>query len=310
MVPADPLTDPRLQPGSDYVALVLAILLVLTLLAIVAATAIRPGLDRSSLLRKWLTWAVLAPTFALACFTGPVAVALFVTVLGLLAGREYVSLVGLPRSHATVLGVATVTGGLLALGGTTPLLAAVPLFLFVGMLLPVVARDVSRGMRDLAFGALGFAYLPLLLAHAVLMVRDVASGAQLLLATGVAIAFSDIGAYLVGRTIGRHPLSPALSPNKTLEGVAGNVVGAGVGYLIFLPILPEVAGPLVLILPLVVAFAAVWGDLFESALKREFGRKDAGAWLPGFGGLLDRIDSFILVVPVSYYVIRAADAIS
>jgi phosphatidate cytidylyltransferase len=310
MVPAELLTDPRLQPGSGYVALVLAALLVATLVAILAVPALRPGLDRGPLLRKWLTWAVLAPVFALACLSGPAAVALFVTVLGLLAGREYVSLVGLPRTHALVLGVATLVGGLLALGGTTPLLAVVPFFLFVGMLLPVVARDVSRGMRDLAFGALGFAYLPLLLAHAVLMVRDLASGAQLLLATGVAIAFSDIGAYLVGRTVGRHPLSAALSPNKTIEGVAGNVIGAAVGYLLFLPVLPAALSPLILILPLVVAFAAVWGDLFESALKREFGQKDAGAWLPGFGGLLDRIDSFILVVPVSYYVIRAADAIT
>ena len=59
-------------------------------------------------------------------------------------------------------------------------------------------------------------------------------------------------------------------------------------------------------LPPLVAIGAVWGDLFESALKREFGTKDAGAWLPGFGGLLDRIDSLILVLPLGYYGLRAA----
>ena len=57
---------------------------------------------------------------------------------------------------------------------------------------------------------------------------------------------------------------------------------------------------------MIVALGAVWGDLFESALKREFGEKDAGSWLPGFGGLLDRIDSLILVVPLVYYLFRAA----
>jgi phosphatidate cytidylyltransferase len=59
-------------------------------------------------------------------------------------------------------------------------------------------------------------------------------------------------------------------------------------------------------LPPLVAIGAVWGDLFESALKREFGTKDAGTWLPGFGGLLDRIDSLILVLPLGYYGLRAA----
>ena len=61
---------------------------------------------------------------------------------------------------------------------------------------------------------------------------------------------------------------------------------------------------MVLALPLVVAVGCVWGDLIESLLKREFGTKDAGTWLPGFGGLLDRIDSLIVVAPLSYYLVR------
>ena len=83
-------------------------------------------------------------------------------------------------------------------------------------------------------------------------------------------------------------------------------MGAVVGYVIFLPVLPAMPPPLLVALPFLVALGAVWGDLFESALKREFGTKDAGTWLPGFGGLLDRIDSLILVVPLVYYLFRAA----
>jgi phosphatidate cytidylyltransferase len=192
-----------------------------------------------------------------------------------------------------------------ALAGSGSLLAGVPLFLFLGMLLPVVRGDVRRAMRDLAFGALGFAYLPVLLGHAVLLVVEFEAGPQLLFATGSAVAFSDIGAYIVGRTFGRTPLAPSLSPNKTREGVLGNLLGAAAGYALFLPIVPPQVWPAFAVLPVAVALAAIWGDLFQSALKREFGMKDAGTWLPGFGGLLDRIDSFVLVVPVTYYVLAA-----
>ena len=61
---------------------------------------------------------------------------------------------------------------------------------------------------------------------------------------------------------------------------------------------------LVLLLPLVTALGAIWGDLLESSIKREFAVKDAGSWLPGFGGLLDRVDSLIIVVPLSFYFLR------
>jgi phosphatidate cytidylyltransferase len=70
--------------------------------------------------------------------------------------------------------------------------------------------------------------------------------------------------------------------------------------------LPEDSRLLLLaVLPFVIGFGAVWGDLVESGIKREFGAKDAGGWLPGFGGLLDRIDSLILVVPLATYALRA-----
>jgi phosphatidate cytidylyltransferase len=63
---------------------------------------------------------------------------------------------------------------------------------------------------------------------------------------------------------------------------------------------------LVTLLPIVIALGAIWGDLLESSIKREFGVKDAGTWLPGFGGLLDRIDSLIIVVPLAFYFLRVA----
>ena len=132
--------------------------------------------------------------------------------------------------------------------------------------------------------------------------QHIRGGDGLLLAIGMAVALSDIGAFAVGETFGRHALAPRLSPNKTVEGVAGNVLGAYAGFgIMFFAIPGHLMGWPIAILPAIVGIGAVGGDLIESAVKRRYTVKDAGSWLPGFGGLLDRIDSLLLVVPLFYY---------
>jgi phosphatidate cytidylyltransferase len=131
------------------------------------------------------------------------------------------------------------------------------------------------------------------------------AGIALDLALGVACAFSDVGAFVVGRTFGRTPLAPRLSPNKTREGVVGNILGATLGLAAFVPALVPVFGwPFVLALVPLVAGGSLWGDLLESAAKREAGVKDAGAWLPGFGGILDRIDSLLITMALGFWIAR------
>jgi phosphatidate cytidylyltransferase len=127
-------------------------------------------------------------------------------------------------------------------------------------------------------------------------------------ALAVACAGSDVGAFIVGRRFGRTPLAPGLSPNKTREGVIGNLIGAAVGLAPFLVLLRPSFEPIAIaVLVILVAVGALWGDLLESAVKREVGVKDAARWLPGFGGILDRIDSLLLVVPLVYWALRIAD---
>ncbi|MEP6912208.1 MAG: phosphatidate cytidylyltransferase [bacterium] len=113
---------------------------------------------------------------------------------------------------------------------------------------------------------------------------------------------SDVGAYYVGRAIGRHKLAPKTSPGKTWEGVAGGVVAglalATVAHFWFFRELP-----LKLALPLaaVMTTLGILGDLTESALKRGAGAKDAAKILPGHGGALDRLDSLLFNAPLLYY---------
>ena len=117
---------------------------------------------------------------------------------------------------------------------------------------------------------------------------------------------TDIGAYTVGRIAGRHKLWPILSPNKTVEGALGGilfgVVGAlGVRLLVWLSLdKPSLSLNATVVFGVIVAIAAQLGDLMESMIKRDSEQKDASATVPGFGGLLDVLDSLLFAAPVAY----------
>jgi len=106
----------------------------------------------------------------------------------------------------------------------------------------------------------------------------------------VIVALTDIGAYFVGKTIGRRPFSPT-SPKKTLEGVIGGVLIAT--FAGFFAGSALVDWPQALVISLAVSVASIFGDLYESYLKRRAGVKDSGDILPGHGGILDRVDGYL-----------------
>ncbi|WP_379126601.1 phosphatidate cytidylyltransferase [Paenibacillus sp. sgz500958] len=109
---------------------------------------------------------------------------------------------------------------------------------------------------------------------------------------------SDAGAYFVGRSLGRHKLWPAISPNKTVEGAVGGVLISMVISIIFALIVPEqLSVGRALLIGLSCACVGQLGDLVQSAYKRVYGIKDSGSLLPGHGGILDRCDSWIIVFP-------------
>lgn len=115
------------------------------------------------------------------------------------------------------------------------------------------------------------------------------------------VALSDTGAYFVGKSIGKTPFSPT-SPNKTLEGVLGGIViGTLVGTFIGTFF---VSFYLALLVSVLVSISAVFGDLFESYLKREAGVKDSGTLFPGHGGMLDRLDGYLFAAVVMVILLR------
>ncbi len=253
------------------------------------------------LLRRWLVWALIAPIFTVSVLAGPLALTALCTAIALQAIREYAALERLSGPY--VVALVEAAGVILASALIAP--AAFPWAVLAAALaitaLPLLTGDAAHGLRQAGAAVFGVLYLPASLATAVLLLTADSGGPGLLLVAGLAVALSDVGAYLAGTCFGRTPLSPSLSPRKTVEGLAGNLAGAALGVVLLGAALPPSFSPLACVgLVLVVAAGAVWGDLLESLIKRTAGAKDAGQWLPGFGGLLDRVDSLLIALPLVY----------
>jgi len=148
-----------------------------------------------------------------------------------------------------------------------------------------------------AWQAAGFVYA-LVPALALLWIRDRApQGLELLIWVFIVTWTTDIGAYFAGRAIGGPKLAPAISPNKTVAGLVGGMISAGLAGYAWVE-LTSMSALLFWLAPLF-ALAAQGGDLFESGLKRKAGVKDSGTWLPGHGGALDRLDGLVVVATLT-----------
>jgi phosphatidate cytidylyltransferase len=295
---------------------------------------------------RLLTAAILGPIVLAIVLLGEPWMSVLVGVIAFLALVEVVGLLDAaghepPQMLTIVAGMGITAAGLVttndeSVGGLVshlvtaldpPGLVAATL---VGAILLLAAAGFTRsdpraGFMTWSMTSFGVAYVGLLLPAIVLVAHLAPAGGSpgtavgpLGLASGVAWALTlvlvvwgyDTGAYLTGRWLGRRQLVEHISPSKTVEGLAGGLVlatvAAGIGaYLIGLdPWHPLVIGPLV-------GLAAQAGDLAESMLKRAAGRKESGFLVPGHGGILDRVDSFMFAAPVlAGYALLAAGRVA
>ncbi|HUY49136.1 MAG TPA: phosphatidate cytidylyltransferase [Streptosporangiaceae bacterium] len=152
-------------------------------------------------------------------------------------------------------------------------------------------------LRDITAGIFALIYLPLMASFVGLMLAA-PDGSRRTLAFLVLAVCSDIGGYLVGSLIGKHPMVPAISPHKTWEGFGGSALGCVVAGVLLLPLLLHGAAWQGICVGAGALVAATLGDLSESMIKRDLQIKDMGTVLPGHGGVLDRIDSLLITAPV------------
>ena len=130
-------------------------------------------------------------------------------------------------------------------------------------------------------------------------------GVAFLLAAVIVTVAADVASLLVGSAFGRHPLAPSVSPNKTWEGFLGGAVASVLVAVIVVHFIHPWTIGKALVLGIVVAVVAPLGDLSQSMIKRHLGVKDMGRLMPGHGGILDRVDGLLFVLPATYFVVKA-----
>lgn len=244
-------------------------------------------LRQPELRSRWTTWVLIAPVVGLPIWLGRGTTALLAAVLAVVAVVELARLLVLPRAETTLLLVLAV-GYPLAAWQAPHLLLLAPVLALACALPAILRGDAATGVERSAMTAFASIWICWSLAHLVVLWEDA-------FAVVFAAAAADVAAYVGGRGLRRFgwagtPLSP-LSPNKTVGGLVGAVTGAVLMLLVL--------GHLSVGMVVAVAAGGVIGDLLESMAKRRAGVKDAGSWLPGFGGLLDRVDSLLVVLPLA-----------
>ncbi len=175
-----------------------------------------------------------------------------------------------------------------------------------------VIRPSERPLERIMTSVFGMLYIPFLLSFALLLryYPDGVLGFWYVMIACVGAYASDTGAYIFGGLFGKRKLAPEISPSKTLEGAIGGLAFSALMVFILQEairnFIPEVRVWEIWLFAILVSSAAQLGDLAESVIKRSLGAKDSGTFLPGHGGLLDRIDSLLFALPVAYYFLSVA----
>lgn len=252
----------------------------------------------SNLNQRLLTAAVLIAVFLAVLFYAPPLLWAAFVLLFLAGGAwEWAGLAKWPVAAKVPYAIATLVLAVLVdtAGWSGNMLPYLPALLFWILVVPLWLKNAWPAPKGPAAALIGwFVLLPTYLA--LILLRE--QGAQLLLAAICIAIVADSAAYFTGRAFGRHKLAPSISPGKTWEGVLGGATGVLLFGLLLTP--PETVDRALFLLAMLLLFAlSVLGDLFESWIKRQAGVKDSSQLLPGHGGVLDRIDSQLAVLPAA-----------
>lgn len=257
-----------------------------------------------------LTAVVLAPLLVLLLIFGnELAVAAVVAAASLIGLSELNRAVGLNKKKA-VCAAGYISGAAVLVCNiffSEYVFAVLIIFLLVLFAEKLVSSE-SIKTADIALELFAVVYVPFLFSY-VSLVRNMPNGEFLVWFVVVGAFITDTAAYFSGVFFGRHKLCPVISPQKTVEGAVGGILGCGLAFLVMGAVYNSVYGDgislaAVFLSGMVCAAVSEVGDLAASVIKREFGIKDYGTLFPGHGGIMDRCDSLIFVAPFVYYLLR------
>ncbi len=259
------------------------------------------------ILKRWLTGLILGIIVFLATWFGDPTFSVGLGIIAVIAALEFFPLIGVSKKHPlTIMGTIGVILFIITAHFdidtyTAPLLTAV---VVIPLIYLIIKSDIKNAITHWAWLVAGVLYIGWMLSHFIPLRGIEGSGRDWTLLAILACVASDSFAFHIGIRWGKHRMPTKISPSKTWEGTAAGFVGALAVTMILAATLPQLDNvPLwqSAILGVLIGIFAPLGDLAESLLKRGAGVKDAGNWLPGHGGILDRIDSMLFTVVVVYY---------
>ena len=266
--------------------------------------------------QRLITAAILIPVVVWAVFASSLTTfTTLIVAVALLAAWEWHQMIGIQSPGMRVmLAVDLIIVLYLAITQLNPyfiisigvLIWLIALVVILGFSNTSLAERLSHVFKNKVFGAISsILILTVFVVSSITLKAFSEVGAFLFFFVMVTVWLADTGGYFAGKRYGKHALAPAVSPNKTWEGVAGGVLFASIWAIGFYWVKTPTTITLFewLLLAVLTVAVSIVGDLFESLYKRAFSVKDSGSLLPGHGGILDRIDSLIAAVPVFTFLV-------
>ncbi len=249
---------------------------------------------------------IMVPPILLLIILGPPLILHLMVLLATFFGlREYYHLV-LPQSKWMERMVGISLGLILSISFSLGLMKNISPFLVIILLIlsilyMAISTDLPSAIPNVGLTLFGILFIGFLLAY-VSLIRNLPNGRLWTLFLIATVWAGDVSALLVGSVLGRHKLYPKISPNKTFEGLGGSILGSIVVALVFAFLfLPHLQKGICIFLAVGMGIFGQLGDFTESMLKRSARVKDSGTLIPGHGGMLDRLDSFLFSAPFLHY---------
>ncbi len=295
-------------------AIIVSGLLVIASLVVLVLRLVRPRKDFSELAARVRAWWIMVGVFFAAIAVSPPVSLVFFAFLSFWAMKEYLTLLRTRPSdhHGLLLSFLAIPVQYywISIPWYGMFIIFIPVFMF--LILPVrlvlsketegfiaSASQIQWGLMAFVFGLSHLAFLLTVPVYA----DTQASGHTMLLFLVFTTEISDVLQYVWGKTLGRHKIIPAVSPNKTWEGFLGGIASAA-GASLLIRFLTPFSVKETLAVSLLITVAGFCGGAVMSAVKRDFGVKDFGSIIPGHGGMLDRVDSLCYAAPVFFHYVR------
>ena len=255
--------------------------------------------------KVWMALIMVPPVLLLIILGPPSILQLMVLLATFLGLREYYNLV-LPHSKRTERVAGIGLGLILSIIISSGAMRGIPLLLVIillalSVLYMAISEDLSSVTSKMGMTFFGLFFIGFLLAY-VSLIRKLPNGRLWVLFLIATVWAGDISALLIGSFFGKHKLYPKISPNKTFEGLGGSILGSIIVALAYaLVFLPRLQKGICILLAIGIGILGQLGDFTESMLKRSAHVKDSGTLIPGHGGMLDRLDSFLFSAPFLHY---------